>query len=72
MSAGRKSNPEPSPAAWPFSEPAASAANPDTQSLSKSARPENKAGFAQGNYYRQGVLVPGGPPKSVTTRGKNR
>ena len=39
---------------------------------SKSGKPEGKTGFAPGNYYRQGVLVPGGPPKSATLRGKSR
>ncbi len=38
----------------------------------KSTQPETTTGFAPGNYYRQGVLVPGGPHKSALPRTRNR
>ena len=47
-------------------------ATSQTVSSEKSGKPEGKAGFAQGTYYRQGVLVPGGPRKGPMPRGRNR
>jgi hypothetical protein len=43
-----------------------------TDSSEKSGKPEHKAGFAPGTYYRQGVLVPGGPHKGPMPRSKSR
>jgi hypothetical protein len=79
MSAGRKENPEKSvsprqPKKNPDQPATAvhkSAASP-TDSSTKSDKPEHKAAFAQGTYYRQGVLVPGGPHKSPMPRSRNR
>jgi hypothetical protein len=34
----------------------------------KTGKQERKAEFGQATYYRQGVLVPGGPHKSVPRR----
>ena len=44
----------------------------DADSPAKSGKPQGKAEFAQGNYYRQGVLVPGGPHKGAMPRTRNR
>lgn len=79
MSAGRKESPEKSVS------PRQPKRNPDqpatevrkdaashTDSSTKSGKPERKAEFAQGTYYRQGVLVPGGPHKSPVPRSRNR
>lgn len=41
-------------------------------SSTKSDKPERKTEFAQGTYYRQGVLVPGGPHKGPMPRSRNR
>jgi hypothetical protein len=38
----------------------------------KSGKPERKAEFGQATYYRQGVLVPGGPHKSPMPRSRSR
>ena len=46
------------------------ASQPDSQA--KPPLPETKAKFGQATFYRQGVLVPGGPHKSPTPRSKNR
>ncbi len=46
------------------------ASHPD--SSMKSGKPERKAEFAQATYYRQGVLVPGGPHKGPMPRSKSR
>jgi len=79
MSAGRKESPEKSVS------PSQSNKNPDqpatevgkdaasnTDSSAKSVKPERKVEFAQGTYYRQGVLVPGGPHKGAMPRNRNR
>jgi hypothetical protein len=75
MSAGRKAKPEKSlPTPHP-DRPATGAgknAPPQAESPTKPGEPERKSGFAQGTYYRQGVLVPGGPHKSATPRGRIR
>ncbi len=79
MSAGRKESPEKSVS------PPQPKRNPDQpatevhkdaashgDSSTKSGKPERKAEFAQGTYYRQGVLVPGGPHKGPMPRTRNR
>ena len=48
-----------------------SAASPPEAST-KSGKPERKVEFAQGTYYRQGVLVPGGPHKGPMPRNRSR
>jgi hypothetical protein len=79
MSAGTKAKPEKSlaphqPEKIP-DQPAAAvdkdAASPP-ESSTKSSKPESKVGFAQGTYYRQGVLVPGGPHKGPMPRSRSR
>ena len=75
MSAGRKAKSEKSPAprqpGETLDKPAA-AADKDAASPAKSDKPEHKTGFAQGTYYRQGVLVPGGPHKGPMPRSRSR
>lgn len=46
------------------------ASHPD--SSTKSGKTERKAEFAQATYYRQGVLVPGGPHKGPMPRSRSR
>ena len=79
MSAGRKAKPEKSLAPrqpGKIPDQAAVAVDKDAsshpESLTKSGKPEHKAGFAQGTYYRQGVLVPGGPHKGPLPRSRSR
>jgi hypothetical protein len=71
--AGRKAKSEKSPAprqpGETFDKPAA---DKDAASPAKSDKPEHKTGFAQGTYYRQGVLVPGGPHKGSMPRSRSR
>jgi len=43
-----------------------------SESGAKSGESERKTGFAQGTYYRQGVLVPGGPHKGSMPRSRGR
>ncbi len=75
MSAGRKAKPEKSLPTLQFHELAAptgkNTASP-VKSLAKPGEPERKTGFAQGTYYRQGVLVPGGPHKGPMPRSRSR
>jgi hypothetical protein len=78
MSAGSKFSPE-----QPVAESASAQTRDKPAALRKQAVAKaataNKSGsqadspaFAQGAYYRQGVLVPGGPPARAVYRGKNR
>ncbi len=76
MSAGRKDKPlSPRPSQtmsdWSVA-PVHKDAASQTNSSEKSGKPDNKAVFAQGTYYRQGVLVPGGPRKGPMPRSRNR
>jgi len=75
MSAGRKAKSEKSPAHGQPGEtsvqPASAAADKNASSPAKSDKPE-KTGFAPGTYYRQGVLVPGGPHKGPMPRSRSR
>ena len=79
MSVGRKAKPEkslaPSPPGKIPEHPAVARdanAAPHPESSGKSGKPE-RVEFAQGTYYRQGVLVPGGPhAKNPMARGRNR
>ena len=68
MSAGHKMKSEKSPSI-PHADLAAAASNKEAALPADSSK---KSGFAQGTYYRQGVLVPGGPPKGATLRGRGR
>jgi hypothetical protein len=43
-------------------------ATPQADTPSKAGKQERKAEFGQATYYRQGVLVPGGPHKSTVPR----
>ncbi len=75
MSAGRKAKPEKSlPTPYPDRPAAVADKNAASQpeSSTKSGEPERKSGFAQGTYYRQGVLVPGGPHKGAMPRSRSR
>ncbi|HEX7955268.1 MAG TPA: hypothetical protein VF523_19575 [Burkholderiales bacterium] len=38
----------------------------------QAAGAQTGTGFGPGNYYRQGVLVPGGPHKGAMPRNKTR
>jgi hypothetical protein len=67
MSAGQKMKPEKSLS--PAADQSAAAGGKETALPADSSK---KPGFAQGTYYRQGVLVPGGPPKSAMLRGRGR
>jgi hypothetical protein len=67
MSAGQKLKSEKSPS--PAADQSATAGQKETALPAESSK---KPGFAQGTYYRQGVLVPGGPPKSAMLRGRGR
>jgi hypothetical protein len=78
MSAGSKSHPEQS---TPESGPAKTEGKPvearkhavsKTATGDKSGSQAGSPAFAQGAYYRQGVLVPGGPPTRTTSRGRSR
>lgn len=75
MSAGRKAKPEKSLPTLQSHELAAptgkNTASP-IKSPAKPGEPERKTGFAQGTYYRQGVLVPGGPHKGPMPRSRSR
>jgi hypothetical protein len=79
MSAGRKENPEKSVSRLqpernpdqPVTEVLKDEA-PHTDSSTKSDKPERKAEFAQGTYYRQGVRVPAGSQKNPLPRTRNR
>lgn len=42
------------------------------ESSTRSDKPQRKTEFAQGTYYRQGVLVPGGPHKGPMPRSRIR
>jgi hypothetical protein len=68
MSAGRKTKSEKSLLTPHPAQPVA-AGDKKVDLLADSSK---KPGFAQGTYYRQGVLVPGGPPKSAMLRGRGR
>lgn len=79
MSAGPKHTPEKSLFVGPIIraehklgavEGKTSMSQPD--SLAKDDKHEGKTGFGQANYYRQGVLVPGGPGKRPMARGRSR
>ena len=79
MSVGRKAKPEKSLASLqPGKTPYRPEATVDKNAASqpepsiKSGKPERKVEFAQGTYYRQGVLVPGGPHKGPMPRVRNR
>jgi hypothetical protein len=67
MSAGQKVKSEKSLS--PAADQPASAGNKESAIPAESSK---KPGFAQGTYYRQGVLVPGGPPKGAMLRGRGR
>lgn len=75
MNAGRKAKPEKSLPTLQSHELAAptgkNTASP-VKSPAKPGEPERKTGFAQGTYYRQGVLVPGGPHKGPMPRSRSR
>jgi hypothetical protein len=75
MSAGRKAKLEKS-LPTPHSDRPATATDKNEasrpESSTKSGEPERKSGFAQGTYYRQGVLVPGGPHKGPMPRTRSR
>ena len=75
MSAGRKESPEKSVL------PRLTRKNPDRPAMEvlKDAAAQadlpvkaGKTEFAQGTYYRQGVLVPGGPHKGAMPRTRTR
>jgi hypothetical protein len=68
MSAGQKMKSEKS-LSTPRSDQPAATGNKEAPLPAESSK---KAGFAQGTYYRQGVLVPGGPPKGAMLRGRSR
>jgi hypothetical protein len=79
MSAGPKDTPEKSlfadPNIPPKQEPGTvedktSISPPDQPD--KSGKHDAKAGFGEANYYRQGVLVRGGPGKGPMPRGRSR
>jgi hypothetical protein len=79
MSAGMKVKPEKSiapPQPGKIPDQPAAAIDKDAVSLpessTKSGKPERKVEFAQGTYYRQGVLVPGGPHKGPMPRSRSR
>ena len=79
MSAGRKESPEKSlsprqPRRNPDQPEAtvAKTAESHSDSSTKSGKEQPKTPFAQGTYYRQGVLVPGGPHKGAMPRTRNR
>jgi len=75
MSAGRKAKPENSLPTLQSHELAARTGKNTasrTKSPAKPVEPERKTGFAQGTYYRQGVLVPGGPHKGPMPRSRSR
>ncbi len=78
MSVGRKAKPEKSLASLqPGKTPDRPVATADKNAAShpessiRSGKPE-RVEFAQGTYYRQGVLVPGGPHKGPMPRVRNR
>jgi len=68
MSAGQKMKSEKS-LSTPRSQQTAAAGNKESALPAESSK---KPGFAQGTYYRQGILVPGGPPKGAMLRGRSR
>jgi len=47
-------------------------AAPKTGAANKTDAAGLRPAVAQGAYYRQGVLVPGGPPNRIASRGRNR
>ena len=66
MSAGQKSKPEkslPTLQSHEFASPTGKNTASPVRSPVKPGEPERNTGFAQGTYYRQGVLVPGGMHK---------
>ena len=75
MSAGRKTKPEnslPTLQSHELAAPTGKNSVSRTKSPAKSGEPERKTEFAQGTYYRQGVLVPGGPHKGPMPRSRSR
>lgn len=68
MSAGQKMKSEKA-LLTPCSDQTEAAGNKESALPAQSSK---KPGFAQGAYYRQGILVPGGPPKGAMLRGRSR
>ena len=71
MSAGRKANPAKSVPSGIAKGKVAAASGKDTAPLPAGAPKAARTEFAPGTYYRQGVLVPGGPHKAMP-RGRSR
>jgi hypothetical protein len=71
MSPGRKANTKKS-AVTGSGRPSANSVAGKKPAPGQAASAQTWTGFGPGNYYRQGVLVPGGPHKGAMPRNKTR
>lgn len=72
MSPGRKANTKKKSAGTGSGKAPAMSVAGKKAAPGQAAGAQTGTGFGPGNYYRQGVLVPGGPHKGAMPRNKTR